>query len=96
MCTIAYRSRAEATAFEIRGPTWPVTEDGFTEEAFFRQPPDLEPMWIYCPETFNDQVHYMPNLACNGTEFSGGILGPTDLVNEAESQLSSGKKWDSS
>ena len=87
MCTIVLRSEALSDLGNISGPAIPLVPELFNEAVFFRQLPDSQPMWLFCPASYSDRVHYIPNFACNGLQMTGGVFAPEDMHEAAVEEL---------
>ena len=80
MCTLVVRERPRLELQFSGGPI-PLVDSLRAEASFFRRMQGAPPTsYIFSPADPADQVHYGPNIACEGTTMKGLLTGPSFLV----------------
>jgi len=80
MCSFVHRSLVGRSTIELRSGAIPIIAGLREEASYFRRVGGREPRWIYSPADAASLVHYGPNVACNGTQMKGMLIGPSHLV----------------
>jgi hypothetical protein len=67
----------------VAGGLIPIGPSAQTEANYFHRPQGGQrASWIFCPLDPTQQLHYGPNVACDGIQMKGTIAGPDELVRE--------------